>query len=229
MNKSLKGLREARGVSIKELSYIISIPASTLSAYERGTRYPKFDNLSKLAGFYGMSIDAMRGVVDEQNSAKFGEQINDKSNASIIISIIDMVDGDRLYTKESTFDLYQKKESDKQNLIVRLCDCCGECDLNWRVIRWSDIKCIYPSDASTERIVVNATIDTSALDDDDPSYVKRMVDELYELNEKIDKIRLMDKDILDETENNLLTNQFNLMIKYADILVQRIRYAKNKK
>lgn len=229
MIKSLKDLRENRKTSIKELSYILGIPASTLSAYERGTRYPKFDNLSKLAGFYGMSIDEMRDVIDEQNSVKFGEQITDKSDVSIIISIIDMVDGDKLYTKESTFDLYQKKESDKQNLIVRLCDRCGECDLNWRVVRWSDIKCIYPYDPSTERIIVNTTIDTSALDNDEPSYVKRMTDELYELNKKIDKIRLMDIDILDETETNLLTNQLKLMMKYSDILSQRIEYAKNKK
>lgn len=165
MNRSLKDLRETRGVSIKELSLTIDIPASTLSAYERGTRYPKFENLSKLAYFYRMSIDEMRDVVNEQNSAKFGEQINDKSNAPTIISIIDMIDGNQFYTKESVFYLYQKKDKDKQNLIVRLCDRFGQCDLNWGVLRWSDIKCIYPFDASFERLRDDATIDASTLDD----------------------------------------------------------------
>lgn len=243
MSKSLKDLRENRKTSIKELSYILGIPASTLSAYERGTKYPNAEDLQKLAYHYRMDLEEMKDLINNQN--------NDKPT-TFTITAIKMTDNTVVYTHTESMELYKSRENDKEYLLVYMCDKTGRYDLNVRVIRWLDVKCIYPVDAMNEydvnlsssasklssqtvdakqdeRIVVNATIDTSALDDDDPSYVKRMVDELYELNEKIDKIRLMDKDVLDETETNLLTNQFNLMIKYADILVQRIRYAKNKK
>lgn len=242
MIKTLKDLREAEEFTIKQSACMLRMPASTLSAYERGTKYPNAEDLQKLANHYRMDLEEMKDLINNQN--------NDKPT-TFTITAIKMTDNTVVYTHTTSMELYKSRENDKEYLLVYMCDKTGRYDLNVRVIRWLDVKCIYPTNAMNEydinpsssasklssqtvdakqdeRIVVNATIDTSALDDDGPSYVKRMVDELYELNKKIDKIRLMDKDILDETEANLLANQLKLMMKYSGILSQRIEYAKNK-
>lgn len=57
MNR-IKELREKKGLSLRELSARVGIPASTLGSYEQtgtGARNPKKENVIKIANFFGVT------------------------------------------------------------------------------------------------------------------------------------------------------------------------------
>lgn len=57
----LKQVRIEHNVSQKELAHILGIGASSLSQYETGKREPDFQTLSKLADYFGVSVDYLLG------------------------------------------------------------------------------------------------------------------------------------------------------------------------
>jgi transcriptional regulator with XRE-family HTH domain len=57
--QNLKLLRKIRGLSQEEVSSILSIKRTTLSGYENGSAEPNFENLVKIAEFYGIPIDSL--------------------------------------------------------------------------------------------------------------------------------------------------------------------------
>lgn len=57
----LKQVRIEHNVSQKELAHVLGIGASSLSQYETGKREPDFQTLSKMADYFGVSVDYLLG------------------------------------------------------------------------------------------------------------------------------------------------------------------------
>lgn len=71
----IKKLRIDRGLTIRKLSEITRIPASTLSGYEKPAtdkshRNPKLENLEKLASFFDVSVSYLKGETNSPNVEK---------------------------------------------------------------------------------------------------------------------------------------------------------------
>lgn len=65
MNR-LKELRKSKGLSIEELSKELknkgdNVSASAIQKYERGRRNPKIETWKKIANYFGVSVDYLRG------------------------------------------------------------------------------------------------------------------------------------------------------------------------
>lgn len=54
-------LREAAGISQYELARRLKISRSALGNYENGLRQPDFETLTKLADFFGVTVDHLLG------------------------------------------------------------------------------------------------------------------------------------------------------------------------
>lgn len=101
MNNKIREERKSRGLSLKELSDILSIPYSSLSQYERGERQPKNTVWEKLANFFEVSIPYIMGLTESRTDEelevkkKISEQIKDinskmsTSENEEIVSIMD--------------------------------------------------------------------------------------------------------------------------------------------
>ncbi len=63
----LKELREDRDLTQKEVSKIINVPQVAYSYYEIGKRLINYYELSKLADFYGTSVDYILYRTDIRN------------------------------------------------------------------------------------------------------------------------------------------------------------------
>lgn len=57
--QNLKALRKQTGRSQEEVATALSIKRTTLSGYENGSAEPNCENLVKLAGYYGISLDQL--------------------------------------------------------------------------------------------------------------------------------------------------------------------------
>lgn len=64
---NLKSLRLQAGKTLKELSENTGISYSALSAYERGTRKPKYEQIETLANFFNVSASYIQGFVKNPN------------------------------------------------------------------------------------------------------------------------------------------------------------------
>ena len=60
----LKELRLARGLSQVSLAEALGVSKSTIGAYETGDRKPSYEAQEKLADFFNVSIDYLRGNED---------------------------------------------------------------------------------------------------------------------------------------------------------------------
>lgn len=61
LTKTLKMLREERGICQKELALYLNVTIGTVSNYENGIHSPDLDTLCRLADFYGVSTDYLLG------------------------------------------------------------------------------------------------------------------------------------------------------------------------
>ena len=62
----LKELRKKRNLNQNELATILNVSNQAYQKYEYGTAEPTFDNLSKLADFYGVTTDYLLGRTNEK-------------------------------------------------------------------------------------------------------------------------------------------------------------------
>lgn len=60
MNR-IKKLRQAKGISLRDMSEQINMPYVTISQYERGKREPKIETWQKLANYFNVSVLYLRG------------------------------------------------------------------------------------------------------------------------------------------------------------------------
>ena len=63
LSKNLMILRKKRGLSRDAVSKAIGISAKTYERYEKNERNPDAPVLVKLAGFYGVTLDQLVGLV----------------------------------------------------------------------------------------------------------------------------------------------------------------------
>ena len=66
MHERIRGLREDRDLSQKELAAILNIAQTTYSDYELGKINIPIETLKALAIFYQTSIDYLLGLTDER-------------------------------------------------------------------------------------------------------------------------------------------------------------------
>lgn len=74
LGKRLKVLRVEKGKSIREAAKDLGIGKSTLACYEIDTRNPDYDQLRKLANYYGKTVSYLLGE-DEPVVELTGEDI----------------------------------------------------------------------------------------------------------------------------------------------------------
>lgn len=67
-NEVLKELRTSKNVTQAELAKAIGVSASTIGMYESGEREPNFETEEKLADYFNVSLDALRGKEDIQKT-----------------------------------------------------------------------------------------------------------------------------------------------------------------
>lgn len=58
----LKELRKENNLSQRELGKVIGVTRQAISLYERGDREPKLKILEKLADYFGVSVDYLKGM-----------------------------------------------------------------------------------------------------------------------------------------------------------------------
>jgi len=63
----LKELRYKKELSQRELASILNLSPSTIAMYETGQREPDAETLSKIADFFGVTIDYLLGRTDNPN------------------------------------------------------------------------------------------------------------------------------------------------------------------
>lgn len=61
----LRSLREAKGLSQKELADRLNINRSTYARYETSSTQPDYDILNAIANFYDVSVDYLLGRINE--------------------------------------------------------------------------------------------------------------------------------------------------------------------
>lgn len=101
--EKLKELRKKKGLSLRELSAKVGIPASTLGSYEQtgtGARNPKKNNLKKLADYFGVTTDYLLG--HEESYVKVAKkEIADIActveSVKMVVEFIDLGDEDYIY------------------------------------------------------------------------------------------------------------------------------------
>jgi transcriptional regulator with XRE-family HTH domain len=67
-NEVLKELRTSKNVTQAELAKAIGVSASTIGMYESGEREPNFETEEKIADYFNVSLDALRGKEDIQKT-----------------------------------------------------------------------------------------------------------------------------------------------------------------
>lgn len=69
----LKGLREEKRYSQKELADRLHLGASTIGMYENGSRMPKYEILEILADFFNVDMNYLLGKTPIRNSYRDGD------------------------------------------------------------------------------------------------------------------------------------------------------------
>ena len=79
----LKYLREQKGIYQKKVASDLNIETNTYGSWERGNTEPPIDMLIALAKYYGVTIDYLVGVENEDyTKVKLGEEISTNFNES---------------------------------------------------------------------------------------------------------------------------------------------------
>lgn len=110
----LKELRKKHNITQGKLAKILNVKNTTISNYEAGRSYPDFDTLTKIADYFGVSVDYLIGRIDTEYP---------------IIEKVDVVEEDKEYgipdtEIEKLRDSFQKaliefiQNSDITNVII---------------------------------------------------------------------------------------------------------------
>ena len=71
--KNLKMLRRQKDLTQDELAQKLSLSVQAISRYETGTAYPDIEMLPVMAGFFGVTVDALLGVSSEARERRMDE------------------------------------------------------------------------------------------------------------------------------------------------------------
>lgn len=97
VSKRIKSLRAERKITQKELADAIDISSSTIAMIESGKREGNRETLTKIATYFGVSIDYLYGIEEKKPFIK-------KSRVSIIESFIDDLIEDGIITNPNDID-----------------------------------------------------------------------------------------------------------------------------
>lgn len=84
----LKELREDLNYTQSDISSLLNISRSTVSAYETNTAEPTLSNLVKLADLYNCSLDYLTGRTKE----RYNLNLFNKDSRKLILELIEVVD-----------------------------------------------------------------------------------------------------------------------------------------
>lgn len=68
MSNRIRELRKKAKITMKELGKQVGAAEGTISHYETGKRQPDIEMLSKLANYFGVTIDYLVGGVESENA-----------------------------------------------------------------------------------------------------------------------------------------------------------------
>lgn len=101
----LTSLREERGLTRKQVASEMGLALSTVAGYEQAYRTPKFNNLSKLAKFYRVSLEYLTGQ-EEQRAITIKEtEVTDAVLTDFILKVQKLYDGVDLTSREKREEL----------------------------------------------------------------------------------------------------------------------------
>ena len=76
----MKYLRTSRNISQAELSKAIGVSPSAIGMYETGEREPSFEIEEKIADYFNVSLDTLRGKAPKRNSVDIDKLTTDNKN-----------------------------------------------------------------------------------------------------------------------------------------------------
>ena len=88
MNDRIKECRKAAGMSQKYVSVTLGLAGPSISNWESGKTKPSHDNLVKLAGLFGVSVDYLLGIDDSSEM-----QAQEKAPGSLDDQIMKELEG----------------------------------------------------------------------------------------------------------------------------------------
>lgn len=101
----LTSLREERGLTREQVASEMGLALSTVAGYEQAYRTPKFNNLSKLAKFYRVSLEYLTGQ-EEQRAITIKEtEVTDAVLTDFILKVQKLYDGVDLTSREKREEL----------------------------------------------------------------------------------------------------------------------------
>lgn len=103
MNR-LKELREEKNLSQRELGKAIGVTGQAISLYERGDRQLKLKTLGKLADYFGVSVDYLRGT----DPYKVYVYYSFYANRTFLVVAKSKKQADKMLSNELRFDPYYK-------------------------------------------------------------------------------------------------------------------------
>lgn len=82
-NEVLKCLRTSRGITQAEFAKAMGISPSTVGMYETGEREPNFETEEKIADYFNVSLDVLRGK-DAKTSAIDLDKLSEDNKARLM-------------------------------------------------------------------------------------------------------------------------------------------------
>lgn len=76
----IRELRIERGIQQKELASKLGVPANTYNQWENGKRDPDYQNLSKIADYFGVSVDYLLG---REETKKATDSVGDPNSTQL--------------------------------------------------------------------------------------------------------------------------------------------------
>ena len=73
---NLKKLRTDNQITQSELAKALGVSPSTVGMYETGEREPNFETEEKIADYFNVSLDYLRGKTDKQNPDNVKDAVN---------------------------------------------------------------------------------------------------------------------------------------------------------
>lgn len=64
--ETLKCLRLSREITQDELAKVLGVSPSTIGMYESGRRQPNFEMEEKIADYFNVTLDTLRGIQEEK-------------------------------------------------------------------------------------------------------------------------------------------------------------------
>lgn len=101
MNR-LKESRLKKGISQKQVALALNVSPPTVSQWEAGLYFPKYEHLMKLAEIYEVSPDYLSGKDTKKEPATNGKL---SPNAQELIDKLSQMDQDQLQALEKAVDL----------------------------------------------------------------------------------------------------------------------------